>query len=153
MTNKPSWLEGKPDLTIEISGGEKLPAYLLTDKASSTCERILEKLPIKNKLFHTRWSGREVYTPIKIDPTIPLENETMHTNQGDITYWQEWDKPKEDRSEAISLYYGPEIPRGPQGLLKVNVFARVPQTHWDILEEIGTRIWKNNVEEINILKR
>lgn len=152
MSPKPSWLEGKPSLLVKYGEDESIPVYLLKEQAPLTTKAILEKLPLSTTFHHTRWSGREIYSPVEIDTSLSLENETLHTNFGDMTYWQEWDKPEERASEAISIYYGPEIARGPQGLLRVNVFGRVPQTHWEELRDLGERIWKKGSKKIRIVK-
>ena len=52
--------------------------------------------------------------------------------------------------EAIALYYGPELLRYHDGLIRVNVIGRVRWEQEELLEEIGERIWKRGVEEVRV---
>jgi hypothetical protein len=68
-----------------------------------------------------------------------------------VIYWREWERQDEDVSEAIAVYYGPEISRYHKGTQLVNVFGRVaPPEQWALIEEIGLRIWRQGGERITI---
>ena len=140
-------------LTITFEDGKNVPVSLLTDEAPVTCNRVANQLPINNEVQHSRWSGREINTTLSIDTEIPRENQTAHTNQGDVVYWRDWVMSVERTVEALAIYYGPEFTRGPQGPLRVNRFGRVPQEHWDTLVATGERIWLCETETISIISQ
>ncbi|MBC7097567.1 DUF3830 family protein [Candidatus Bipolaricaulota bacterium] len=136
----------KPRIVFTFERGGELEAELLPELAPVTVARVLALLPIEATLYHTRWCGREIYLPIRSGLEVPRENQTVHTNTGDVVYWREWEK--KDPSEAISIYYGAELVRDHRGFLPVNVFARVPQGQWKAIEEVGLRVWQRGVERV-----
>ncbi len=129
-------------------GGE-LFADLLSKAAPKTIEKVLRTLPYETTAYHTRWCGREVNFPIhSLDP-VARENQTATANTGDLVYWKEWET-EENPPEALAVYYGAEVIRDHRGFLPVNVFARVSQDQWPLIEEIGLRIWQKGVEKIRV---
>jgi hypothetical protein len=129
--------------------GGKLEASLLFELNPKTAHGFMKLLPLEATVYHSRWSGREINFPLKSRETIPRENQTVQTNTGDVIYWKEWEK-EEEASEAIAIYYGPEVTRDHRGYLPVNVFARIPQAQWKDIEEIGLRIWQKGVEKVKV---
>jgi hypothetical protein len=77
------------------------------------------------------------------------ENQTSTANTGDVIYWKEWEI-EENPPEALAFYYGAEVIRDHRGFLSVNVFARISQDQWPLIEEIGIRIWQKGFEKIHI---
>lgn len=138
-------------ITIAFANGTEVPVTLFRDRAPETCDRLLDALPIEGEGRHSRWSGREINTTTSIDTDIPRENQTAHTNHGDVVYWRDWLLPDDRTTEALAIYYGPEYTRGPQGPLRVNSFGRVPQSSWDDLTIAGRRIWQNGSEPVMFL--
>lgn len=130
-------------------GGE-LEVVLLSNAAPKTIEIIGRLLPLTNMAYHSRWSGREVNTEIRTRTQVPRENQTIQTAPGDVIYWREWERQDEDVSEAIAVYYGPELTRYHKGPQLVNVFGRVAPEQWGLIEEIGLRIWRQGGERITI---
>ena len=53
-------------------------------------------------------------------------------------------------AEAIAIYYGAEVTRDHRGTLPVNVFARIPESQWKTIEEIGLRIWQHGIERVEV---
>lgn len=129
-------------------GGE-LIANLLPEAAPKTVESVLEVLPYKTTVYHTRWCGREINFPIKSLKLVARENQTATANTGDVIYWKEWETD-ENPLEALAIYYGAEIIRDHRGFLPVNVFARISQDQWPQIEEIGIRVWQKGIEQIQI---
>jgi len=135
---------------IEFEGGEEIPVTLFWEDAPETCTRIVDRLPMGGECKHSRWSGREVNVCLSIDTDIPQENQTVQVNCGDVIYWRDWVMDHDDPTEVIAIYYGPEMTRGPQGPLRVNLFGRIPQEHWSTLTEAGKRIWLGETESIRV---
>jgi hypothetical protein len=106
-------------------------------------------LPYETNAYHTRWCGREVNFPIKSPEPVGRENQTATANTGDVVYWKEWET-EEDPPEALAVYYGAEMIRDHRGFLPVNVFARISQDQWPLIEQIGVRIWQKGIEKIRI---
>lgn len=136
-------------IKLVFERGGELIADLLPEAAPKTIKRLIEALPYESTAYHTRWCGREVNFPIKSPAPIPRENQTATANTGDVVYWKEWETD-ENPPEALAVYYGAESIRDHRGFLPVNVFARVSQGQWPLIETIGLRIWKNGIEKIRI---
>lgn len=134
-------------LTFE-RGGE-LFADLLLKAAPKTIQKVLKVLPYETTACHTRWCGREVNFSIKCPTPVDRENQTTTANTGDLVYWKEWET-QENPPEALAVYYGAEVIRDHRGYLPVNVFARVSQDQWPLIEEIGIRIWQKGFEKIRL---
>jgi hypothetical protein len=140
-------LSSRIKLTFE-RGGE-LYADLLSKAAPKTIQKVLEVLPYETTACHTRWCGREVNFSIKSLSLVDRENQTATANTGDMVYWKEWETA-ENPPEALAIYYGAESIRDHRGFLPVNVFARISQDQWPLIEEIGIRIWQKGFEKIRL---
>jgi hypothetical protein len=129
--------------------GGTLVADLWPERAPRTIRRILQVLPYEATVYHTRWCGREINLPIESLERVPRENQTATANPGDVVYWQEWEMD-EDPAEALAIYYGAEVIRDHRGFLPVNVFARISQDQWPLIEQIGLRVWQHGIETIRV---
>jgi hypothetical protein len=129
--------------------GGAFTATLLADLAPETVRRVMAMLPIEATVYHSRWSGREINFPVKSPAPVPRERQTCTVNTGDVVYWKEWEMG-DAAQEALAIYYGAEVTRDHRGYLPVNVFARVPQEDWPVIEEVGLRIWKEGTESVTV---
>jgi hypothetical protein len=136
-------------IVFTFSRGGKLTATPLLELNPRTVEAFLKLLPLQAKVYHSRWSGREINFPVASQGSIARENQTTQTNTGDVIYWREWEK-EGPAAEAIAIYYGAEVTRDHRGYLPVNVFARIPEYQWKAIEEIGLRIWQQGVEQVAV---
>jgi hypothetical protein len=142
--------EIKNRIVFRFERGGELIASLLPELNPKTVSGFIKMLPLEATVYHSRWSGREINFPVESREMIPRENQTAQTNTGDVIYWKEWEKADKDASEAIAIYYGPEVTRDHRGYLPVNVFARISQAQWKDIEEIGLRIWQKGIEEVKV---
>ena len=129
-------------------GGE-LFADLLPRVAPKTISKVLRVLPYDATAYHTRWCGREINFPIKSLEPVIRENQTSTANTGDVIYWKEWeteDNPPEAWPSTMARKSSGII----EAFLPVNVFARISQNQWPLIEEIGIRIWQKGTEKIHI---
>jgi hypothetical protein len=128
----------------------------LNNKTPNTIKSIMEILPIESTVFHTKWCGREISFGIETTIKPPFENHTNTVSKFDVAYWRDWEnKITEDNfsvKEAIAIYYGPEILRYHGGLLTTNIIGRIAWEQEDLLDSIGTRIWKCGCEKVIIDK-
>lgn len=135
-------------------GGELIAD--LNDRAPETVKRVLEILPLESTIVHTRWCGREISLGISTKEKPPMENASTIVSKFDIAYWRNWDSitPLSEAAgeEAIAIYYGPELLRYHNGLIRVSIIGRVKWEHEDLLESIGTRIWQHGIESVKIEK-
>jgi hypothetical protein len=138
-----------PRIKLTFERGGELIADLLSKSAPRTIEKVLLALPYETTAYHTRWCGREVNFPIHSLEPIVRENQTATSNTGDVVYWKEWET-EDSPPEALAVYYGAEVIRDHRGFLPVNVFARISQDQWPLIEEIGLRIWQKGIERIRI---
>jgi len=136
-------------LIFTFERGQEFRAEFLPQAAPETIRSMTESLPLEKTVFHTRWCGREINVPL-VSSRLPIrENQTSTAGFGDVIYWREWDI-EQDPQEALGIYYGPELIRHHSGFLQVNLFARVPQEQWPIIEEVGLRVWQKGVEQVQI---
>ena len=136
-------------IVFAFAKGGRLTARLLPELNPKTVEAFLKMLPLEATMYHSRWSGREINFPVESEENIPRENQTVQTNTGEVIYWREWEK-EGPAAQAIAIYYGAEISRDHRGYLPVNVFARIPESQWKEIEEIGLRIWQRGVEKVAV---
>ena len=144
MTNVPS------KISLRFERGGELTAELLPGVAPKTVEAILALLPLEVTVYHSRYCGREFNFPLKTERSVPRERQTSTCNTGDVVYWKEWELESADAAEAIGIYYGAEVLRDHRGYLPVNPFARIPQSQWKKIEEIGLRIWQQGIEKATV---
>ncbi|UCB46019.1 MAG: DUF3830 family protein [Spirochaetota bacterium] len=137
-------------IIFSFEKGGELTATLLPELNPKTVKAFIKMLPLKATVYHSRWSGREINFPVKSREVILKENHTVQTNTGDVIYWKEWEKEDQEASEAIAIYYGPEVTRDHRGYQPVNVFARITQSQWKNIEEIGLRIWQEGIEKVEV---
>jgi hypothetical protein len=136
-------------LEFRFQRGGTFTARLRPDLAPATVDVIRAMLPLEVTVYHSRWSGREVNFPVRSPRAVPRERQTCTVNTGDVVYWKEWEMGDE-ALEALAVYYGAEVTRDHRGYLPVNVFARVPQEEWPVIEEVGLRIWKEGAEKLTV---
>jgi hypothetical protein len=138
-------------IEFSFARGGRFTAAVLVDKAPQTWAAIRPMLPYTQKAYNARWSGRETHAVIKIPQKAPRENEALHCGPGDVIYACE--RP-DDRQytgfEAIGWFYGAERVRDWRGSFPVNVFARVAEAEWPIMEEVGLRTWREGGEDCTI---
>ena len=132
---------------FERGGG--FTATLRADLAPETVKAVVSMLPMTATVYHSRWSGREINFPVESRTAVPRERQTCTVNTGDVIYWKEWEMG-DAAQEAVAIYYGAEVTRDHRGYLPVNVFARVPQEDWPVIEEAGLRIWKEGTESVTV---
>jgi hypothetical protein len=123
---------------------------ILNERAPQSVKSIMEILPIRSTIFHTRWCGREISLGIQTNNKAPLENFTNTVSKFDIAYWRDWDGniPDAPVNEALAFYYGPELLRCQSGLLITNVIGRILWEQEELLEQIGARIWEHGTEKV-----
>ena len=132
---------------FERGGG--FTATLRADLAPETVKAVVSMLPMTATVYHSRWSGREINFPVESRTAVSRERQTSTVNTGDVIYWKEWEMG-DAAQEAVAIYYGAEVTRDHRGYLPVNVFARVPQEDWPVIEEVGLRIWKEGTESVTV---
>ena len=123
----------------------------LDPQATQSIQCITQSLPIDATVYQARWSGREIFVPIKLPNKPPRECQSIRASLGDIIYFCEWgDSYNYTGFEAIGLFYGPEIVREWRGDAPVNVIGRIDPLQWELIKEIGDRVWRRGGEGIAI---
>lgn len=137
-------------LEFRFQRGGSLIVTTLPD-APKTIAAIQPDLPIDAKVYQARWSGKEIFVPLKLAKKPPRENQSIRASLGDVIYFYEWgDSYNLTGFEAIGLFYGPEIVREWRGDAPVNVIGRVDPEQFELLKTIGERIWREGGEGIEI---
>lgn len=137
-------------IEFEFQRGGVLRAQLVSE-AVHTIECVTASMPIEATVLQARWSGREIFVPIRLPKKPPRERQSIRASTGDVIYFCEWgDSYDYTGFEAIGFFYGPEIVREWRGDCPVNVFARILPEFFPLLEEIGDRVWRQGGEGICI---
>lgn len=137
-------------LEFKFERGGTLTAKLVGE-AKQTIECISSAAPINAKVFQARWSGKEIFVPVSLPKKPPRERQSIRASIGDVIYFYEWPDAYEHTGfEAIGMFYGPEIVREWRGDAPVNVFAHIDSSQWDLMKEIGERVWRKGGEGISI---
>ncbi len=120
-------------------------------EAPKTAAALKAEGSIDTAVLQARWSGREFALPVAFKDKPPRENQSIRANIGDVIYFQEWNDGY-DRTgfENIGVFYGPEIVREWRGDAPVNVFGRVDPAQYDLLRQIGDRVWRQGTEPVSI---
>ena len=140
-------------IRIMFERGGEVTATLLEDEAPETSEAVWKQLPISSEALHTRWCGREITWAVDFGRTPPRENQTITSSVGNVVYWREWEGLYPSTgAEALGVYYGAELIRDHRGHQPVNVFAQVDTSSWDVLREVGHRVWRHGVESVMVTK-
>ncbi|HMN79214.1 MAG TPA: DUF3830 family protein [Burkholderiaceae bacterium] len=121
------------------------------DAAPRTTGAIAADLPLDAKVYQARWSGREIFVPVSLARKPPRERQSIRASLGDVIYFQEWEDAYERTGfEAIGLFYGPEIVREWRGDAPVNVFGQIDPSQFELLRQIGDRVWREGGEGVTI---
>jgi hypothetical protein len=142
-------------IALTFSRGGRLTADLLEKKAPLTCDLITSQLPLRGGVLHARWTGRECFLPVLLGRKPDRENAQFIISRGEMMYWREFERtygPHEAAgTEVVAFFYGPEYLRAEwRGYERCNVFAQIPQAEWELMEEIGSRIWREGSEEMEV---
>lgn len=139
-------------IKFEFERGGILYGVLNPDKAPLTVKSVIEALPVKADMMHTRWCGREVSFGLTTREQPPRENTTGAISKFEICYWRLWGSdaplPEAPGTEALAIYYGAERPSYHDGLLSLCVIGHIDYDQEKLLEEIGERIWKQGIEKV-----
>lgn len=137
-------------IEFNFQRGGRLTANLLP-QAAQTVAAIGADLPIDARIYQARWSGREIFVPVRLRTKPPRENQSIRASLGDIIYFYEWGESYNYTGfEAIGLFYGPEIVREWRGDAPVNVIGRIDPAQHDLIVTLGDRIWREGGEGISI---
>ena len=103
-------------------------AELLWTEAPTTCERIIQTLPLQGATHHAIYSGSECVLLLPSVIRLPPENATSQVTRGDIAFtWMKAGSSygvSSDFAEICWFYDFDAQPRMWEGPVEVNVFAR-----------------------------
>lgn len=139
-----------PKLLFKFARGGEFTAHVLADAAPKTWEALRKTFPVTIKAYNARWTGRETHVRMDIADKPPRENQVVNCATGDIIYAREWEDRDVTGFEAIGWFYGTETVRDWRGESRVNLFARVDQAEWKVMEEVGLRTWREGGEDCTI---
>lgn len=139
-----------PKLLFKFARGGEFTAHVLEVAAPKTWAAIQQQLPITFKAYNARWTGRETHGKLNLPDKPPRENQVLNAATGDIIYACEWQDRDVTGFEAIGWFYGTETVRDWRGESRVNLFARVDQSEWPVMETVGLRIWQEGGEDCTI---
>lgn len=138
-------------LRMVFEKGGELTATLNQEGAPKSVKAVLDALPIKSYVAHTRWCGREFSLGFSSADPPPKEAHTGMASKFDVFYWRNWDGEalaEAQATEAISIYYGPEKMEYHGGRLTANLIGHIDYDQEKQLEEIGLRIWQKGFENV-----
>lgn len=139
-----------PKIQFSFARGGSFTATVMADKAPKTWQALRVNLPVTIKALNARWTGRESHIKLDIPNKPPRENQILNAGLGDVIYAREWEDRDVTGFEAIGWFYGTETVRDWRGESRVNLFARVDQSQWPFLEEVGLRTWRDGGEDCTV---
>jgi hypothetical protein len=134
---------------IEFERGGVFEAELLDIESPKVCKGFWELLPIKLKMFQSRWGGYELYNNTDLPMNVEMETLTEvgeEASVGEISYYNDFSNRMKKKLTALMIYYGDSELHS-----RVNKFARITQD-LEGLWKIGERIWLQGPEEITVQK-
>ncbi len=139
----------KLEFTLERGG--IVTADIFVDKVPQTWRALTAVLPTTLTLLNARWSGRELHNQINLPEKPPRENQTIHASIGDVIYACEWPGVREYTGfEAVAFFYGAETINDWRGSFAANWIGRIDPGQWDLIQEIGERVYRHGGEECQI---
>src|ERR1700733_1977075 len=116
------------------------------DSAPVTSAAFARSLPFTRTFYHARVSGQEIW----MDDVPPLdiiqENASVFTEPGEVVVGPM--KPARTKTaNCMGIYYGEG-----RGLDACNIFAKVIDEDFHLLQQLGEQIWKSDVQEIRLEK-
>ncbi|MGH6912612.1 MAG: DUF3830 family protein, partial [Geminicoccales bacterium] len=150
--NRPAASTGNEAMKIEIrfAKGDALSVDVLAE-APRTAACVQKALPLDATVYQARWSGREIFLPVRLADKPPRERQSIRANLGDVIYFCEWGDAYDPTGfEAIGLFYGPEIVREWRGDAAVNVFGQIDPSQWDLIKAIRERVWREGGESVSL---
>jgi len=129
---------------LEIStGGFAFMARVEEEAAPDTVAAFREKLPLKAKIIHVRWSGEAGWIPMgDLDVGIGPENATSYPSPGELIFY-----PGGVSETELLLAYGYVAFASKAGALAGNHFATIVEGN-ENLRELGRRMLWEGAQDI-----
>ena len=132
------------ELLVRIDG-KRFSARLLKDKAPTTCQAILRRLPIDGKAIHARWSGEAIWMSMEKHPIkLGFENQTGYPSRGEPLFYPGFISEKE-----LLIPYGTCSFASRSGALAGNHFATISE-NLDELATVGRAVLWEGAKGISI---
>jgi hypothetical protein len=131
-------------MSLRITAGPHVfLARLESEAAPQTCAAFLEKLPFRNKLIHSRWSGEAAWIPLgDLAFGVGFENATSYPAPGQILLY-----PGGYSETEILFPYGACRFASKLGQLAGNHFLTIIEGN-EHLAEIGVKCLWEGAQEI-----
>ena len=130
---------------IIAKGGQEINFEYYLDEAPVTCNAFQQILPFTRTFDHAKVSGQEIWIADVPSLDIIQENASVFTAPGEVVFGPS--KPQRTKTaNCFGIYYGDG-----KGLDAANIFARVIETDFQKLIDLGNDIWKNGSREITIV--
>ena len=138
-------------LEFAFKRGDILSGEIFAEQIPETWKALKSFLPATLTILNARWSGREVHAQCLVPDRPPRENQTIYAGLGDIIYAREWPEVRDCTGfEAIAMFYVAETVRDWRGTFAVNHIGRLDPSQWELVQEIGNRIYRHVVEDCTI---
>lgn len=130
---------------IQTKSREEIRFIYYLDNAPVTSKAFHAVLPFTRTFYHARVSGQEIWIDNVPRLDIRQENASTFTIPGEAIVGPT--RPARNKTaDCFGFYYGEG-----KGLDAANIFARVIDTDFQKLEQLGNDIWKNGSQELTIL--
>ena len=110
----------------------------LEEQAPKTCTAFQEKLPLRSKMVHARWSGEAVWVPLGDSKIVEqFENHTCFPSRGDVLLY-----PGGFSETEILIAYGPTSFASKMGPLAGNHFLTIVDGLENLAELGRSVLWE-----------
>ena len=130
---------------IKTKSGEEIRFRYDIDNAPFTCRAFHAVLPFTRTFHHARVSGQEIWIDNVPRLDVRQENASVFTLPGEAIVGPT--RPARNKTaDCFGFYYGEG-----KGLDAANIFARVIDTDFQKLAQLGDNIWKSGAQELTLL--
>ncbi len=133
--------------SITTKDGIKVNFSYYLDEAPLSAAAFDELLPFSLGFYHARTSGQEFWVPNAFTFNVPQENASVLTEPGEVVLGPVKPARAKAMNGSIGVYYGEG-----KGLDAANIFARVQPQDAEALRQLGEKIWKEGIQELQFDK-
>ncbi|NDC40798.1 MAG: DUF3830 family protein [Chitinophagia bacterium] len=129
--------------TITTPGGDLIRFRYYNADAPLSVAAFEARLPFTLSFYHARVSGQEIWRAQAFRFDVIQENASVFTLPGEVVLGPMHPPRNKAGGGAIGIYYGEG-----RGLDAANIFARVLDEDFSLLQQLGELVWKQGEQPL-----